>query len=57
MVVQDDGIGFSTDIATNGNGGNGLKNMRQRAEEIKADLLIDSSSGKGTSVSLLYRLL
>jgi ligand-binding sensor domain-containing protein/two-component sensor histidine kinase len=57
LVIQDDGIGFMTDDKANGTGGNGLKNMRKRAAEIKADLFIDSSSGKGTSVSLLYRLL
>jgi signal transduction histidine kinase/ligand-binding sensor domain-containing protein len=57
VLIRDDGIGFSTDIPAIGNGGNGLKNMRQRAAEIKAQLLIESTPGEGTSVSLLYRLL
>ncbi len=56
MVVQDNGIGFLTYDAANGQGGNGLKNMRLRAAEIKAELRIESAPGNGTKISLLYRL-
>lgn len=57
MQVQDDGIGFNADSPTHTYGGNGLKNMRQRATEIKAELLIESAVGEGTMITLLYRLL
>lgn len=56
MVIQDDGIGFSTDITKNGNGGNGLKNMQARAAEIKASLEITSSRQKGTNIGLVMPL-
>ena len=53
MIIQDDGIGFYTDTKAFDNGGNGLKNMRQRAAEIKATLEITSRSGKGTKLGLV----
>lgn len=48
-VVRDDGVGF--DI-TQEYTGNGLNNMKKRAEEISAILSIDSAVGKGTSIEL-----
>ena len=57
VLIRDDGIGFSTETPTNTPGGNGLKNMRQRAAEIKAELVIESAPEKGTTITLLYRLL
>ena len=49
MLIQDNGKGFDLDQA---NEGNGLKNMKKRAQEIGAKLLIDSFPGKGTTVQL-----
>jgi len=35
--------------------GNGLMNMKRRAEEIQARLNITSGNGKGTSIELVLR--
>jgi signal transduction histidine kinase len=54
--VIDFGSGFAphaSPIAQPGNRGNGLKNMRRRAESIGADVHIHSS-GEGTQVSLIF---
>lgn len=48
VTVQDNGKGFDTELAS---GRNGLKNMRSRAEEIRAALDI-SSSASGTVLTL-----
>ncbi len=53
MKMEDDGIGF--DIA-NHKPGNGLINMQQRAAEMKAELIITASPGKGCSIVLRYPL-
>lgn len=49
MILRDDGIGFDHTVSYNGNG---LSNMRRRAQEINGKLTIDSSVGKGTSIEL-----
>jgi len=49
MVISDDGKGFDT---TNDSRGNGLENMKRRAVEIGAKLLIDSTPGIGTTIKL-----
>lgn len=49
MVIHDNGKGFEVNRSTEGNG---LKNMRKRAEEIRAQFLIDSHPGSGTTVHL-----
>ena len=47
MHIKDDGKGFLFD----GNGkGNGLRNMKQRAEQMKGSLQISSAPGKGTVI-------
>jgi len=52
MRITDDGVGFKLkEIRT---GGNGLKNMTERAAKINAELDIDSTPGYGTTVSLRY---
>ena len=62
MTVKDDGRGFSmhtppNNNKTNGNlGGNGIANMKSRAEQIKGKLFIDASSGEGTQVTLHVNL-
>lgn len=49
IAVQDDGKGFDKERRTDGNG---LRNMRARAEEIKAKLIIESNPDKGTLIEL-----
>lgn len=52
LLIKDDGIGFNMAETK----GNGLINMKKRAEEINGILTIDSSPGKGTSVQLKFDL-
>ncbi len=47
MQLVDDGNGFVIDEARDGNG---LRNMKERAERIKGTLTVGSSPGEGTSV-------
>jgi signal transduction histidine kinase len=35
--------------------GNGLKNMKRRANEMKAQFLIESSKGSGTHIELILK--
>jgi signal transduction histidine kinase/ligand-binding sensor domain-containing protein len=49
MKVQDDGIGFNVQEADSGNG---LSNMRKRAQSLRGKLVIESEENKGTSVIL-----
>ena len=49
LLIEDNGVGFSvTEISA----GNGLHNMKQRAEKWNAPLLISSEPGKGTRIVL-----
>jgi len=47
--IQDDGIGFDTQLSSHGMG---LKNMHSRADRIGGLLSINSTPGKGTHISL-----
>lgn len=49
LVVKDDGVGFYEDEADNGNG---LGNMRKRADALKGRLQIQSDPGHGTRITL-----
>jgi len=49
MLIQDNGKGFDVSKSTQGNG---LKNMKKRATEIKAQLTIRSFPGSGTTIQL-----
>jgi signal transduction histidine kinase/ligand-binding sensor domain-containing protein len=51
LTITDDGKGFNADNSTNGNG---VLNIRQRAINIGAGLVIHSGDGKGTSVVLSF---
>jgi len=51
--VYDDGKGFDTAHLS---GGNGLKNMQERAKESNMELAIQSGNGKGTCISMQYKL-
>ena len=59
ITVQDNGKGFAfyTNIPVEKtNGGNGLKNMKQRAMQVKAELIIYSEIGNGTSLKMILPL-
>lgn len=49
--IRDDGCGF--DLQQVGNGGRGLRNMRERAEKIGARLTVTSRPGQGTTVRVV----
>jgi len=53
MLIRDNGKGFDTNQSAKGNG---LKNMKKRAEEIKGQLTIDSLPGNGTTIQLSVAL-
>lgn len=50
ITLIDDGDGMELD--ENLKKGNGLKNMKERAEEINSQIIISSALGKGTSIKL-----
>ena len=53
MTIIDDGRGFKDEVKTSGPDGHfGLQGMRERAEQIHADLVIESLVGTGTTVSV-----
>jgi signal transduction histidine kinase len=59
MKIKDNGTGFEAE-QQNTNltlSGNGLKNMKMRAEQMKGNFKISSSPGKGTEVSLSIPIL
>ena len=51
IQIQDNGLGFDTIGEFQGNG---LKNMKQRAKEIKGRLDIQSSGDSGTLVAITF---
>lgn len=57
LMIKDDGAGFDMQQSNNNNnktGGNGLKNMKARAQQIGGELVIHSAKGKGTEISLSF---
>ncbi len=53
FLVSDDGTGFST---TEGHGGHGLVNMRERAAKLGGEFKLCSSPGTGTSIEITMPL-
>lgn len=53
LSIKDDGTGFN---ALENFGGNGLKNIRSRVNEINADLKFESNPGKGTILELIVNI-
>jgi len=53
MTIQDDGVGFEV---ANADDGNGLTNMRKRAQSMKGSLEIISRPKHGTKVSLEFQV-
>jgi signal transduction histidine kinase len=52
VTVADDGIGFDEEA---GLAGEGLRNMRQRAESMSGALTLRSAPGEGTSIEVVLR--
>ena len=52
LTIRDNGVGFDVKQTSTGNG---LLSMRSRAEEMKAELKIESELGNGTNVELKLR--
>jgi signal transduction histidine kinase len=52
LIVEDNGVGFDPSHAETAGGGLGLIGMRERAALIDADLQIESTPGRGTTVIL-----
>jgi signal transduction histidine kinase len=50
LAIEDDGVGFDPGDTS----GNGLRNMRERAEAMGGTLQIASEAGKGTRLSLIF---
>ncbi len=55
MAVKDNGMGFS-ETDENFRSGNGLRNIRQRAEHLGAELDVSSQEGEGTWIKLVALL-
>lgn len=55
LVVQDNGQGFSPDLAQE-RGGMGLKSLRERAERLGGQLTIRSEPGRGTTIAFNMNL-
>ncbi len=51
LSIDDDGVGFEMNSASDA-GGNGLRNIRERANILNADINIWSQPGKGTRINL-----
>ncbi len=54
IVITDDGHGF--DFEKEMSKGHGLSNMQARADEIGAELIIESEKGKGTKISIIFNI-
>ena len=52
VLVRDDGVGFDEEVATPGQG---LENMRSRADAIQGELSLDSAPGRGTAIQVVLR--
>jgi signal transduction histidine kinase len=54
VEIRDDGKGFSPEQSSGG--GFGLSSMRERAERIGSELVIESAAGRGTRIALTIHL-
>lgn len=52
LVIWDNGVSFDVNEPRMGNG---IKNMKRRAAEIGANLVVESGNGKGTTIELNYK--
>ena len=51
LIVKDDGVGFDPNAPTDRNG---LRNLRERAQNLRGGIDIQSGFGKGTSIILEF---
>ncbi|WP_221392161.1 sensor histidine kinase [Dyadobacter sp. NIV53] len=51
MVSKDNGVGFDRELAKKGNG---LANMQQRATQMKGKLMLETTKGGGTTITLVF---
>jgi signal transduction histidine kinase len=51
LSIDDDGVGFDPRA---GSVGNGMRNMRERAESLHGDLAVTSHNGEGTKLSVTF---
>jgi signal transduction histidine kinase len=57
ISLMDDGIGFDeNNLCQHVSHGNGLINMKKRALDSKIDLSINSQAGKGTVITLVFKI-
>ncbi len=54
ICIEDNGIGFNIDASV---GGNGLTNLKNRAQTIQAQLEINSAIGRGTAICIHLNIL
>ena len=57
LLVEDDGHGIDENVETDNKTGEhvGLSTMHERAEQIKAELSIESEPGEGTRIELNFK--
>jgi len=53
LNIRDNGVGFDT---SQPKAGNGLKNMKRRADEMKAEFNLESQPGNGTQIDLILKV-
>ena len=51
LTIEDDGVGFAPGRDA---GGNGLRNMRERAAKLGGNLEVESVEGKGTTLRVAF---
>ncbi len=56
MRISDNGKGFDSTDSITGTGGNGMKNMSKRARESKAELIVNSKKGEGTTIEFIKNI-
>ena len=56
LLIKDDGVGMNVKVNEfKTQGGNGLYNLKKRADELKGKLTIDSDKGRGTVIELIFK--
>jgi signal transduction histidine kinase len=53
LEVEDDGSGFDPDAAHGKEGHFGMRSMGERAKQVRADLRVDTTPGRGTSIVVM----
>lgn len=57
LVIKDDGLGFKQNRISGPYGeGNGLKNIKSRADELNASLVIESKQDVGTTMKVIFKV-